>query len=266
MRSYGYPLHPKKLEYFADALQNSVGGAESYYRMEKHPVIFDPFTLVGHKTEAGEITKTDAEMMKKIWDGPAYYPGFQPGQKNWNKIIPIGWFYYPLFGKWPKPFPLADIWARWVTGNPKQKFDDITPEELEELFDASSKKFANCNADNADLRPFAARGGKLMIDHGWDDPLIPTMGTIDYYRRMLKIHGGREAVDAFCRLYITPGDNHGNCRGNGPGITQTDGIKALMDWVEKGIAPEDIRVVQVHPKTGETICERTQKPYTITEG
>ena len=266
MRSYGYPLHPKKLEYFADALQNSVGGAGSYYRLETHPVVFDPFTLVGHKTKAGTITKTDAEIMRKIWDGPAYYYGFQPGQKNWNKIIPIGWFYYPLFGKWPKPFPLADIWARWVTGDPKQKFDAITPEKLETLFDASSKKFAACNANNADLRPFAARGGKLMIDHGWDDPLIPTMGTIDYYSRMLKIHGGREAADDFCRLYITPGDNHGNCRGNGPGITQTDGIKALINWVEKGIAPEEIRVVQVHPKTGETICERTQKPYTITEG
>ena len=266
MRSYGYPLHPKKLDYFADALQNSVGGAESYYRLENHPVVFDPFTLVGHKTKAGTITKTDAEIMRKIWDGPAYYYGFQPGQKNWNKIIPIGWFYYPLFGKWPKPFPLADIWAQWVTGDPKQKFDAITPEKLEALFDASSEKFANCNADNADLRSFAARGGKLMIDHGWDDPLIPTMGTIEYYQRMVKIHGGKEAADDFCRLYITPGDNHGNCRGNGPGITQTDGIKALMDWVEKGIAPEDIRVVQVHPKTGETICERTQKPYTITEG
>ena len=105
-----------------------------------------------------------------------------------------------------------------------------------------------------------------MIDHGWDDPLIPTMGIIDYYHRMVRIHGGKEAADSFCRLYITPGDNHGNCHGNGPGITQTDGIKALMDWVENGIAPEELRVVQVHPKTGETICERTQKPYTITEG
>ena len=99
MRSYGYPLHRKKLVYFADALQNSVGGAESYYRLETHPVHFDPFTLVGHKTKVGTITKTDAEIMQKIWEGPrrkdgtAYYPGFQPGQKNWNKVIPIGWFY-----------------------------------------------------------------------------------------------------------------------------------------------------------------------------
>ena len=100
-----------------------------------------------------------------------------------------------------------------------------------------------------------------MIDHGWDDPLIPTMGTIDYYERMVQIVGGREQADKFCRLYITPGDNHGNCVGNGPGITQTDGIKALINWVEHGVAPEAIRVVQVDKKTGKTICERTQMPY-----
>lgn len=58
-----------------------------------------------------------------------------------------------------------------------------------------------------------------------------------------------------------PGDNHGNCVGNGPGITQTDGIKALINWVEHGVAPEAIRVVQVDKKTGKTICERTQMPY-----
>ena len=57
------------------------------------------------------------------------------------------------------------------------------------------------------------------------------------------------------------GDNHGNCVGNGPGITQTDGIKALINWVEHGVAPEAIRVVQVDKKTGKTICERTQMPY-----
>ena len=267
MRSYGYPLHPKKLEYFADALQASVGGPDAYYRLEQHPVKFDPFTLVGQKSKAGVITQTDAEIMRKIWEGPRrkdgtpYWFGFQPGQKNWNKIIPIGWFYYPLFKKWPKPFPLADIWARWVTGDPKQNFDKITMEELEPLFDASSEKFPTCNIDNADLRPFAAHGGKLMIDHGWDDPLIPTRGTIDYYERVVKIFGGKEQVDAFCRLYITPGDNHGNCVGNGPGITQTDGIKALINWVENGVAPEAIRVVQVDRKTGKTICERTQMPY-----
>ena len=99
-----------------------------------------------------------------------------------------------------------------------------------------------------------------MIDHGLDDPLIPVDGTLDYYSRMRQVMGD-QAVQDFCRLYIGPGDNHGNCIGNGPGISESDGMKAMMDWVEHGIAPGQIRVVQLNRKTGETICETTRMPY-----
>ena len=71
---------------------------------------------------------------------------------------------------------------------------------------------------------------------------------------------GRDNVDTFCRLYLGPGDNHGNCRGNGPGITECDGMQALMDWVEKGIPPGALRVVQIDRKTGEAIQENQLKP------
>lgn len=100
-----------------------------------------------------------------------------------------------------------------------------------------------------------------MIDHGLDDPLIPVDGTIDYFDRMCHIHGTKENVDEFCRLYLTPGDGHGNCWGNGPGITESDGMRALIDWVENGQAPSALRVVQVNRRSGEIICERKQKPY-----
>ena len=93
-----------------------------------------------------------------------------------------------------------------------------------------------------------------MIDHGLDDPLIPVDGTIDYHDRM-KALMGEETVKSFCRVYLGPGDNHGNCHGNGPGITESDGMRALMDWVEKGISPEALRVVRINQKTGEAIRE-----------
>ena len=99
-----------------------------------------------------------------------------------------------------------------------------------------------------------------MIDHGMDDPLIPTEGSIDYYEK-LKGHFGKGRLDEFCRLYITPGDNHGNCWGNGPGLTVSDGMKALTDWVENGTAPEEIRKVRIDRKTQKTIEEGHQRPY-----
>ena len=98
-----------------------------------------------------------------------------------------------------------------------------------------------------------------MLDHGLDDPLIPVDGTVDYYNRMKNVMG-ETAVHGFCRLYLGPGDNHGNCFGNGPGISESDGMRALMNWVEKGTAPVQLRTVQIDRKTGKVIQEDTLSP------
>ena len=266
MNSYDHILKPDKMKYFVAAVHDSVGGRESYFKLE-HRVDFDPETLIGRSTKGGPITQMDATVMKEIWNGPRrktgqrLWYGFRPGVKFWNVGLPVGSFYYSLIGKKPKPFFLVSNYARWVTRDPKQDFSSITMEEFGELFDKSTTLFANAAGDKADLRPFAQAGGKLIIDHGLDDPLIPVDGTIDYYDRMCQIHGGKDAVDEFCRLYLTPGDGHGNCFGNGPGITESDGMRALMDWVENGQAPDALRVVQVKRLSCKTICERVQLPY-----
>jgi hypothetical protein len=85
-------------------------------------------------------------------------------------------------------------------------------------------------------------------------------GTIDYYERLCRFHGGKEFVDAFCRLYITPGDGHGNCYGNGPGLTESVGMLALIDWVEHDNPPEKLRGVRTDPVTGKLISERELEP------
>ena len=265
MNSAGRILSRHKIKYFTQAAQDSAGGAASYYR-QSAKVIFDPHSVVGHMTKDGSITAVDADIMQQIWDGPRrtdgsfLWYGFRPGVHFWNVIIPIGAFYYSLIGFKPKPFLISTYYARWITGDPKQTFNNITKDEFVRLFDRSATELAGVAADNADLRPFASAGGKLIIDHGIDDPLIPVDGTIDYYDRLCAAMGGRPAIGQFCRLYITPGDVHGNCSGHGPGLTERDGMIALIGWVEQGIAPQALRVVQVGRK-GETICERTQEPY-----
>lgn len=265
MNSYGHILKASKMDFFRNAVHDSVGGKDAYFQLEQR-VDLNPETLIGRKTKGGRITLIDAKIMKEIWDGPRrqngerLWFGFRPGVKFWNEGVPVGAFYYSLIGRKPKPFIITRNYARWVTGNPKQEFDGITMEEFEELFDKSTTLFARSAADQADLRAFAQTGGKLIIDHGLDDPLIPVDGTIDYFERMCSALGGKEIVDEFCRLYLTPGDGHGNCYGNGPGITESDGMRALMDWVENGRAPHALRVVQVKRLGGKTICERMQEP------
>jgi len=265
MNSAGRILSRHKIKYFTQAAQDSVGGAAVYYQ-QADKVLFDPQSVVGHLTKDGPITTVDAEMMQQIWDGPRsadgsfLWYGFRPGVKFWKVIIPIGAFYYSLIGFKPKPFLISTYYARWITGDPKQTFNNITKDEFVRLFERSVTEMAGVAADQADLLPFAAAGGKLIIDHGIDDPLIPVDGTIDYFEKLCSAVGGQPVVNQFCRLYITPGDGHGNCSGHGPGITERDGMTALIDWVEQGIAPPALRVIQVDRK-GETICEKTQEPF-----
>ena len=259
-------LSAAKNQHFVDAAHEAAGGSAEFYHLNWIPD-FDAESCIGDRVKGGVITKKDARVMNEIWHGPhrengeRLWSGFPPGVKNWQTIIPIGTYYYPLsLQKKVKPFILGIYHARWITGNPKERFDDINVRYLEELFDRGSEKFRDCFGDDPDLTAFAAHGGKLMIDHGLDDPLIPAGGTIDYYNKVVSFLG-QEKANSFIRLYVTPGDSHGNCRGNGPGITECDGMKALMDWVEKGTAPEAIRKVRVDPKTGETLETGTQMPY-----
>jgi Tannase and feruloyl esterase len=40
------------------------------------------------------------------------------------------------------------------------------------------------NADNPDLSGLKKRGGKLIVWHGWADPALNAVSTINYYRRV----------------------------------------------------------------------------------
>lgn len=251
MNTLDHRLSAKNIRRFMEAAQGSVGGWDAYYRRGE-AVEFDPYTLVG----TDGISKADAEVMRRIWDGPRRANGerlwyaHRPGVLFWNVGIPVGAFYYSLIGHKPKPFILSADYGHWVTEEPKRRFDGITVEEYVELFDKGMAELGRFTADDPDLRPFADGGGKLLIDHGTDDPLIPVDGTLDYYRRMCEAVGGKTEADRFCRLYITPGDGHGACNWHGPGLTETEGMRALMAWVERGEAPGRLETVQVDKKGG----------------
>ena len=258
MNEYNHILSFHKMNAFRDEVHNSVGGKESYYQ-KREKVAFDPYTILGKKTKDGVISRKDCNIMNEIWkgahtsDGRFLWYGFLPGGTFWNKIIPIGAFYYPLISKKPKCFSLVEQFASLAFDSADKDFRNIKLKDFEEIFDVCVKKLGWLSCDNADLRPFCNYGGKLIIDHGMDDPLIPVEGTINYYNRMRDICGGQAATDQFCRLYINPGDGHGNCFTNGPGLTESTGIRALMNWVENDVAPEELPAIQVNKKTGETI-------------
>jgi feruloyl esterase len=95
------------------------------------------------------------------------------------------------------------------------------------------------DATNPDLRPFAARGGKLIVYHGWADQGIPPFETVNYYGSVVRWSGGYAATQRFSRLYMIPGLYHCPCGqpGDGDPATVVDMMTPLVHWVRDGVAP-----------------------------
>jgi hypothetical protein len=88
------------------------------------------------------------------------------------------------------------------------------------------------------LSTFSGRGGKLLFYHGMSDPTFHGTDTLDYYERMANANGGLEKVQTWSRFFAVPGMLH--CRGGDYALDKFDLLSAVMDWVEKGVAPESV--------------------------
>ena len=89
------------------------------------------------------------------------------------------------------------------------------------------------------LTSFFAHGGKILYYHGWSDPWFSPLDTLEYYQRMAKDSGGLDKVRAQAsRIYLVPGMNH--CGGGPATLDNFDLLTAVVDWVEKGKAPDAV--------------------------
>jgi len=96
------------------------------------------------------------------------------------------------------------------------------------------------NAVNPDLSAFKARGGKLLMYHGWNDTAISPGNSINYYESVLKKMGGKQ--EDFVRLYMAPGMQH--C-GGGPGPNQINYMAIMERWRENNQTPASIEAYHV---------------------
>jgi Tannase and feruloyl esterase len=99
------------------------------------------------------------------------------------------------------------------------------------------------DATDPDLTAFRARGGKLLLFHGWADPLVTPQRTLDYFAAVRARMGGDVSTAQFARLFMLPGVEHcGLQPGPGAQSFEFDPLPALEAWVERDQAPEVLQI------------------------
>ena len=85
------------------------------------------------------------------------------------------------------------------------------------------------------LATLKQRGAKVMVYHGVSDPIFSANDTANWYEGLRTNNSGD--ASNFARYYPVPGMSH--C-GMGPATDQFDMLTSLVNWVEKGQAPDSV--------------------------
>lgn len=138
------------------------------------------------------------------------------------------------------------------------KFDfDTDPARL-----LASAAFTATNS--TDYAGFKARGGKAIVYMGAGDALLNANGTRRWYERLTEAHGGMAETQRFARYFQAPGMGH--C-GGGPSLDRFDAFGALVDWVEQGKPPAQLRATgAAFPGRSRPLCPYPQRPRYLGTG
>ena len=184
------------------------------------------------------LTGAQLAALRKIYDGPRnprtkekIISGFSPGGEG----EPNGW------GRWIAGdaadakqsliYQFGSNFFGYVVQGARDF--DLKRVNFDGDIAAADAKFSPVFASHdPDLSAFRNRGGKLIQYHGWADPAIPALDSVDYYRSVQKKMG---ATADFYRLFMAPGMLH--C-GGGPGPNAIAALPALAAWVEHNKAPD----------------------------
>ena len=237
---------------------------------------FDPATLLCKGPDADTcLTAPQVTALKKLYAGPhdsrggLIFPGYVPGAEQGGG----GWGTW-ITGPAPGKSLLFAFGIGYFSNMVYERADwDYRGANLEEALKAAEEKTAQkLDANDPNLAAFKARGGKLVLYHGWNDPAISALNTIGYYDSVVSKLGKQE-TDGFVRLYLAPGMQH--CAdGPGPNSFGQAGsapsaeprrniFLALEQWVEKGAAPSSIvatKYVDDDPAKG-VLATRPLCPY-----
>ncbi len=212
---------------------------------------FDPATLLCKPGDAPDscLTQPQIDAANRIYqgvhksDGTALFQGFARGSElKWPNM-------------WASKTPGGSSWDFWRYS----VFQDPQFHNINFDFDRDSDRgLATVRAGmtvsdiynvKPDLSAFRARGGKLIIYHGWADEQVTPYASLDFYSH-IKGALGQSGTDDVLRLFMMPGIAHcmggvgaGNIGGASPALShdpEHDVVAALDAWVTKHKAPDKL--------------------------
>jgi hypothetical protein len=218
---------------------------------------WNPDSLVGVVTPCGVITRQDAAVMTKIWQGPVNAQG-KPlwyGLERGASLAGLAATMTAGGVTTGQPFPVTVSWlGTFLKRDPSWDWQTLTYAQFDQLFKQSVRQFSKTfSANDPDLSAFRADGGKIIIWHGLSDQLIFPQGTVRYYKQVQREMGGARRTDSFARLFLAPGAQH-CASGAGPAPAEpAQPMASLVNWVEKGKAPGTIPGSVADPATGDAV-------------
>jgi hypothetical protein len=157
-----------------------------------------------------------------------------------GKVIRPGWpigseMQLALLMGGNEPFPVATSYFRDLVYAGQPGWDWKVSDYGKEWADARAYAGDMLDVAPTALGPFFARGGKLLLSHGWTDGLIPANNTVEFYTGLLGAIPAAQRNQV--RLFMVPGMDH--C-GGGEGASTFDTLGTIDGWTANGHAPERI--------------------------
>jgi feruloyl esterase len=227
----------------------------------------DPRMATLDLNELDSLTQEQKNILKKIYSGPV-----NPATGEYiYTSVPLGSEAAGsgLLEQQDKRFAYQFYPFRWVFG---PDFDPMTFDFNKDMARVDSVLAPVLNANDPNLKPFKATGGKLLMYTGAADPLVPFQDAVNYYERVVATQGSLDSTQVFFRYFVIPGMWH--CSG-GPGAGgigqyisdlsepgEYNIFIALIRWVEKGIVPEHI-IATAYKGNGDMLFQTPVYPYPL---
>jgi feruloyl esterase len=268
------PVTPAKLALVASKVMakcDEVDGLKDGLIDDPRKCSFDPARDVPQCSPGADndscLTSAQAAAIAKVYSGPVsngkpFFPGYMIGSETttpgpngpasqWMNLIAPA-----RPDAKPADFNLAEGTMRYLVPKPPKPDYDYLTFNYDQDIHLLDYWSSQADAKNPDLSKFRGRGGKLIMTYGWADPILQPLMGVHYYEQATAKNGAD--TPQFFRLFMVPGMSH--CAG-GIGPDRNDAVTAVIDWVEKGKAPDSIvasRVVNNQVVRSRPLCPYPQ--------